>query len=138
MTAEERGIARPVSHYAPNVRQAVEISDAHAFPALSHEQTRASRHAAAQAADRSPWHSTDRSFARDQSGQTEGSSHANLLDGSQQATSKGAPRYSLSTLEDTGSAEHVRAAGPFVADTIQSMRVLHPWADTALLQVITK
>ena len=135
VTAEERGIARPVSHYAPNVRQTAEISDSHAFPTLSHKQTGASQHAAAQAADRSPWHSSDRSHARDQSGQTEGSSHAWRLDGSQSATSKEAPRNSLPTLGDTSSTELLRAAGTYGADTIQSLRVLHPWADTALLQV---
>lgn len=136
LTAEERGLARPVSQYAPTARRAAELSDSHAFPALSVEQFPHPQRAAAGAADRSLWRFSNKSNARDHSGHTEGSSHARKLDVSQSAKSKAPPQESSSKVEDTLSTEQWISEGANGADTIQSLRVLHPWADIALLQVL--
>ncbi len=136
VTAEERGIARPVSHYAPSARRAAELSDSHAFPALSAELLQGPQHAATRAADRSPWGPKDITHARHHHGSTEGDKHARKLEVSQSARSAMTSRDSLSTTEDAYSASHEKGTGVKGADSIQSLRVLHPWADTALLQVL--
>ena len=136
LTAEERGIARPVLHYAPAARRAAELSDSHAFPALSLEQLSYPQHAAFGAADKSLWRSSKKSHARDDIDHTEGSSHGQTLDGTQSVKSMAPPLENSLKAEDIFSTKQWRAEGASGADTIQSLRVLHLWADTALLQVV--
>jgi len=120
VTAEERGIARPVSHYAPLGRRAADVSDTRAFPALASESSQASQQGSASAVNRSPWQSPDRPPARTR--------HTEQADESRWKSAS--PAEAAKSLQD-GKGRVARSA-----DSVQSLSVLHPWANTPLLQVL--
>ena len=119
VTAEERGAAQPVSSFAHSAARPAQISDAGSFPALSGSKPSAPKQSTASIMNRSPWQSPDRSHARDLP--------VGQIDEARWKTALAA--------RDTNGGQRGMAVDVHSADAVQSLRVLHPWADTTLLQV---
>ena len=121
LTAGDTITGRPVSQYVRNTQQPADISDPSSFPAVGSSASGPSqqeRAAKARLAG-SPWQSPGETRARDA---YQGSAADSLKPGSS------AGQKTLG---------HHQSQAAFTADAhaVQSLESMHPWADTALLQV---
>ena len=121
LTAEESITGRPVSQYARNTQQRADISDPSSFPAVGSSASGPSqqdRAAKARLAG-SPWQSPGETRAREA------------------PQGRAAGSLKLGNPAGQKTLEHGQSPAALTADAhaVQSLQSMHPWADTALLQV---
>ena len=121
LTAEETITGRPVSQYVRNAQQPADISDPSSFPAVGSSASGPSqqeRAAKARLAG-SLWQSPGETRARE----------------AHQGSAADSLRMGGSAARQTPGHQHTPAALATDSHAVQSLESMHPWADTALLEV---